>query len=481
MIRTVGDMRGGVKSITGNVDAVPAVTAVTAASLPSNIPVTKLAALPASAIAKTDGSGVLTASALTVAELPAEAFHTGSVITADKLHFDGSPAPFGVVHYVNSGGDAHADGSFKTSTVLTDHLGDGADADTSITHGRGVMGFMSIANHFGIAHRAHATKNDYALLCSPDGDTVVNCKASRSLELRVGAGDPVLKINASALTIASANAIVNAATTVTGGLTADTLVVSGSLNAGGTVVAQSILPESTLAHTLGSQPSCYAQLNARIISDHIDVPGSTLATQTHASIEMENCYIGPWNELGVKIGDWACFQHRTCSANGVMQRTTMNHAVMTNGDYTYLNAALVSFFTISGSVAMQISSSTIHHFYITAGASDRRIKADVEPLDDYWNAFKSIGVKTYKRTDGTRRRVGVIADEIELNTHSLIQNAASVIPGETAFNGETLLDLKAVDYEQLYRMNMVVTQQLMARVEALMARVEALEARQDSG
>jgi hypothetical protein len=123
----------------------------------------------------------------------------------------------------------------------------------------------------------------------------------------------------------------------------------------------------------------------------------------------------------------------------------------------------------------------IYRVYTVVGASDRRIKTDVEPLDDYWDAFKSIDVKTYKRTDGTRRRVGVIADEIELNTHSLIQNAASVLPGETTFNGETLLDLKAVDYEQLYRMNMVVTQQLMARVEALMARVEALEARQDSG
>ena len=207
MIRTLGDMRGGVKSITGNVDAVPAVTALTAASLPSNIPVTKLAALPASAIVKTDGAGALTASALTLAELPAEAFHTGSTI-------------------------------------------------------------------------------------------------------------PVTRLTA--------------------------------------------LPASAIAKTDGS---------------------------------------------------------------GVLTASALT---------------------------------------------------DVEPLDDYWDAFKSIDVKTYKRTDGTRRRVGVIADEIELNTHSLIQNAASVIPGETTFNGEALLDLKAVDYEQLYRMNMVVTQQLMARVEAL-------EARQDSG
>jgi hypothetical protein len=285
------------------------------------------------------------------------------------------------------------------------------------------MGYMNIDNHFGIAHRAHATKNDYALLCSPDGDTDMNCEASASVVLRVGAGFPRLKINHDTTIIRSVYATIDASTTVIGGLTTDTLGVSGSLTAaGGVTVTGHILPTVDAMYRLGGSDAAFSDVYADDV--HALNVGNSLA----------------WLTLNAPLG----VQMRYSS----IMKLNIGYSVTTS--YNPINEV-----------------------------SDARIKADVQDeADTHWDDFKQLRVASYRRLYPAaavgKRRLGVIADEVEACSSEFLHSSVSVASGETVFDdGTALQDVKTVDYGQLYRMSMLIVQQLQRRVEALEARLDS--------
>lgn len=110
----------------------------------------------------------------------------------------------------------------------------------------------------------------------------------------------------------------------------------------------------------------------------------------------------------------------------------------------------------------------------TIQASDRRIKNNIRAYEDGWGDFKKIQVRTYTRYNETKRRVGVVADEIRDNTVTLISNAYEETD-TMEIGGKTYKNFGAVGYETLYRMNLRVTQQLQERVEALEARLAQIK------
>ena len=129
----------------------------------------------------------------------------------------------------------------------------------------------------------------------------------------------------------------------------------------------------------------------------------------------------------------------------------------------------------------------------TSGSSDRRFKKNITTPapSKNWNDFKLIEIKQYNKVypniNSDKLRLGVIAQELEAIDNPICKNAVREIsigkttdPVELAIykQGTIYTDdageersggFRTVEYEQLYRMNLIITQQLMARVEALEA------------
>ena len=162
---------------------------------------------------------------------------------------------------------------------------------------------------------------------------------------------------------------------------------------------------------------------------------------------------------------------------------------------TYINspagaAGLINFRINDTNVA---SFNTVEANFISpiTGISDRRFKKNItipSPSKN-WNDFKLIKIKQYNKVypniNSDTLRIGVIAQELESIDNPICKNAVRKIsigktkdPVELAIykQGTIFTDasgeersggFRSVEYEQLYRMNLIITQQLMARVEAL--------------
>lgn len=110
----------------------------------------------------------------------------------------------------------------------------------------------------------------------------------------------------------------------------------------------------------------------------------------------------------------------------------------------------------------------------TAVSSDRRLKEDIEPLDDkYIEFFENLQPVSYKFKDGTsgRKHTGFIAQEVEeaAEEAGLTDKDIAVVVKDQEEN-------YYLRYEEIIAVQTKVIQDLMARVESLEARVNKLEA-----
>ena len=125
--------------------------------------------------------------------------------------------------------------------------------------------------------------------------------------------------------------------------------------------------------------------------------------------------------------------------------------------------------------------------------SDKRFKTNISVPDPakLWTDFKAIGLKQYQKiypnVNTDRIRLGVIAQDLEAIDCPFCRNAVDELvlhkmhitdPAEVAVyeQGDIYTDedgdehsggFKTVEYDQLYRMCLVVVQQLQQRVETL--------------
>ena len=139
-----------------------------------------------------------------------------------------------------------------------------------------------------------------------------------------------------------------------------------------------------------------------------------------------------------------------------------NHTSNLRGNGSVIHVGNLS----NGNVGVMMSHSTTF--------SDSRLKTNQVDYLDGWDDFKTIKIKKYNRYGASESRIGVIADDIKIHPVPLIQDSYSEISGVTELSGVEYEDLGGVDYQILYRMNIAVTQQLMARVEALEAKIISL-------
>ena len=192
-------------------------------------------------------------------------------------------------------------------------------------------------------------------------------------------------------------------------------------------------------------------------------------------------------------GTMAVFSHKN-------KATTTNYGFMQHSSgTTYINSGDHVLNDGLGQINVRINDANITTFtgslitflIATSGPSDRRFKKNitVPSPSKNWTDFKLIGIKQYNKVypniNSDKLRLGVIAQELEAIDNPICKNAVKEItlekptdPVELAIynQGKIFTDasgeersggFKSVEYEQLYRMNLIITQQLMARVEAL--------------
>jgi len=191
----------------------------------------------------------------------------------------------------------------------------------------------------------------------------------------------------------------------------------------------------------------------------------------------------------------AVFSHKaraTVNDYGFMQHSA-GATYINSGDRPVVNQlGQVNIRINNDNVAIFTSSDILFIAPIT-GTSDLRFKKNItipSPSKN-WNDFKLIKIKQYNKVypniNSDKLRIGVIAQELEVIDNPICKNSVRKIsigkptdPVELAIykQGTIYTDdageersggFRTVEYEQLYRMNLIITQQLMARVEALEA------------
>ena len=225
---------------------------------------------------------------------------------------------------------------------------------------------------------------------------------------------------------------------------------------------------------------------------------STINCDTLTTNTAEISEVG-WNNTDLS-GTMAVFSHKN-------RATTNNYAFQQHsGGTTYINSGDTWPDDGTGQINLRINNDNVATFQAslitfivpTSGPSDRRFKKNITvPLPSKnWTDFKLIEIKQYNKVypniNSDKLRLGVIAQELEAIDNPICKNAVKEITLEKPTDpveldiykqGQIFTDtsgeehsggFKAVEYEQLYRMNIVVTQQLMERVEALEAKIISL-------
>ena len=280
------------------------------------------------------------------------------------------------------------------------------DDDTIFEFGRGKVGYATNSDEFAIGHRDCFSASDCALIQDELGETIVNAKNGQIVNLKVN----------------------------------DTSIVE--------VGGNEVKFKKTIEFA--------GDFTGRLIDD-----GTSLNTSNEI-------FVG-----GARIGYWqggagyGAFYNKGNSGAG-------NYALLAGSTDTYLNASTTVYARINNSTTvMTMTSSALQIYGTTEYTSDKRIKNDIKDADDYWDAFKTIKIKQYKKITKDapdKERLGVIADDIEVNEHTMISNAFSQGEANNPLelnDGTSIDEVKKVQYDQLYRMSMTVIQQLQARVEAL--------------
>ena len=404
---------------------------------------------------------------------------------------------------------SHTLSLLKTSgSILTT-----TDNDTIFELGRGKLGYNGTnGDEFCVAHRDHFTNVSYALIQNALGETSVNAVNGKHITFRINDSQR-MRLNNNTL-IMGANIEVNnshiidmrkTSGTIFKSINADTIFEFGRGKLGYATNSD----EFVIAHrdnfTSANCALVQDELGATILNAKsgqlvkIGINDTPVIEVSNNTISFKgNCNIDSSHKLEIDMSSGTCIE--TPDANtiyefgrGIMGYIGLNdYFVISHRDHFNINSygflqgvagnvvinshnSYPLSFRANNSQKMTVSGSTITHYVGFTNGSDIRIKTDIEDIGDYWEAFKSIKLKTYKKvvkdcSDNTR--IGVIADEIEVNENEMISN--SFHQGES--NKETELELKdgtkidgvkAVEYEQLYRMSMAVVQQLQTRMEAL--------------
>jgi hypothetical protein len=399
---------------------------------------------------------------------------------------------------------SHTLSLLKTSgSILTT-----TDNDTIFEMGRCKLGYVGHADWAGFAHRDNFTTTSYALLQGSNGDTLLNAKSGQTIHLRVN-NTSSASITTNDFTFLS-NAIVDSSHKL------------GLLKTSGSVITTS---DNDTIYELGrgkigysgnsdefsfGHRDCFTATDCALIQDEV---GATIlnaktgqlvkigindtsvieiaATEVVLKKKLEfsgftsgtNFIISDgsshnnnnWIECGgLKMGSWTGGgTYGALYYKGITN--SYHYTFLTNNSTTYINATTYTYLLTVGQVRVRIAYNEFRHYVPLVDNSDIRIKGEIEDLDDCWDAFKSIKVKKYKKIlkdSNDNFRIGVIADEIEVNENELIRNAFSAGVEDpknlTELKDGTKIDaVKAVEYQQLYRMSMVVVQQLQERVERL--------------
>ncbi len=280
------------------------------------------------------------------------------------------------------------------------------DDDTIFEFGRGKVGYATNSDEFAIGHRDCFSSTDCALIQDELGETIVNAKTGKKVNLKVN----------------------------------DTSIVE--------VGANEVIYKKKIEFA--------GDFGGRIIDD-----GTALNTSNEI-------FVG-----GVRLGYWgggagygALYNKGNSGAS--------SYAILAGSSDTYLNATTTIYVRINNSTSIFTGTASALQIYgSTEYTSDIRIKDEIEDADDYWDAFKTIKIKKYKKITKDapdKKRLGVIADEIEVNTNEMISNAFSQGTANNPMelnDGTSVDEIKKVQYDQLYRMSMTIIQQLQTRVEAL--------------
>ena len=301
----------------------------------------------------------------------------------------------------------------KTSGTIFETI----DADTIFEFGRGKLGYATNSDEFVIAHRDNFTSANCALLQDEAGMTILNAKSGQVV--KIGINDtPVIEVDN------------------------NTISFKGNCN----------IDSSHILEIDKTSGTCITTIDANTI------------------FQFGRAFVGY-----VGHNDYAGFSHRdhhNTTSYGLLQGANGDTLVncSSNSRFVYLRTA--------NSTRFRIGSTALTYYVGFVNGSDKRIKDEIEDVGDYWEAFKSIKLKTYKKIVSgcsDKRRLGVIADEIEVNENEIISNSFNQDEddedddnsGLELKDGTKINDIKAVEYEQLYRMSMAVVQQLQTRIEAL--------------
>jgi len=382
------------------------------------------------------------------------------------------------------------------------------DANLTATIGRAKIGYVGHTDWAGFGHRDNFTTTSYALLQGANGDTLLNAKSGQTIHIRIN-------------NVSSASITTNDFT-FTSNPIVDSSHKLGLLKTSGSVITTS---DNDTIYELGrgkigysgnsdefsfGHRDCFTATDCALIQDEAgatilnaksgqlvkiginDTPVIEIsATEVVLKKKLEfsgftsgtNYIISDgsaqnnnnWIECGgLKIGSWTGGNsYGALYYKGITN--SYQYVFLTNNSTTYVNGTTYVYLLTIGQVRIRVASNEFRHYVSIVNNSDKRIKGEIEDLDDCWDAFKSIKVKKYKKIlkdSNDNFRIGVIADDIEVNENELIKNAFSAGVEDpknlTELKDGTKIDaVKAVEYEQLYRMSMVVVQQLQTRMERL--------------
>jgi hypothetical protein len=352
---------------------------------------------------------------------------------------------------------------------------------------------MGLGDHYaGFSHKDKANANDYALLQHKDGSTAINASAGEPINLLI-AGSPVTRFESNEaifnVPIQCPSIATNSAAISTMGFENQDAGFAQKDHENTTSFA--LLQDKdgeTSINTANGKPINFRVNGAtKAYITATDATFNLPITTTTAKISQAG-----WNETDVN-GTMAVFSHKD-------RATTNSYAFCQHsGGTTYINSGdsvpgdglgQINVRINDGGVAT-FTSTAITFLVATSGSSDRRFKKNitVPSPSKNWTDFKLIGVKQYNKVypniNSDKLRLGVIAQELEAIDNPICKNAVKEITLEKPtdpveldiYNQGTIFTdasgeehsggFKAVEYEQLYRMNLIITQQLMARVEAL--------------
>lgn len=346
---------------------------------------------------------------------------------------------------------------------------------------------MNFTDNAGFAHKSHANVLSYALRQDKLGETFINTASGKKINFSID--------GAPKATIKSTNTTFNTQMTIKNAIISD-----AGFSANMAVFSHKDM-DNTTDYGFMQDENGTTYINAktgngimfRINNIHACSFTNNMAYYTVPILTTtaEISQAG-WDNTDTN-GTMAVFSHNeraTITNYGFMQHSS-GTTYINSGDHV-LNDGL-------GQINVRINDANITTFtgtaitflIATSGPSDRRFKKNItipSPSKN-WTDFKLIGVKQYNKVypnvNSDKLRLGVIAQELESIDNPICKNAVKEItlekptdPVELAIynQGKIFTDtsgeersggFKAVEYEQLYRMNLIITQQLMARVEAL--------------